>query len=217
MSAATVADHRHLTRINTMQARAASATCDLFRQQQPQGGCLALNAASEASYTRERMFISQALSFILERGSYPRSRTTRGRATLSGNHQRLLHRSGPVRGFYGAGEDPYAPSVNIDLRKGRRRCRTWATAIPTRLLPDGWGSGGNRRFTFNGSCASGRGQPYARPLPAPASAMSTGRPMGSVKSTMEPGEASCWPFAEPGSLPDPLAAQAAVTSVCSHR
>ena len=122
-----VADHRHLTRINTMQARAAEVPLVIFSDNNSRKEVVsALNAGVRGFlYAGTDVHLArQALSFILERGSYfPAVQARRGRSPPPS--QVIINNSrteaAPSADPAGAGEDPVAaPSVNIDLSERQK-------------------------------------------------------------------------------------------------
>jgi DNA-binding NarL/FixJ family response regulator len=122
-----VADPRHLTRINTMQARAAEVPLVIFSDNISRDEVVsALNAGARGFlYAGTDVHLArQALSFILERGSYfPPFQAPRGRspppslAIVNDSRAEAAPSADPA----GAGEDLIAaPSMNIDL-SGRQK------------------------------------------------------------------------------------------------
>jgi len=118
-----VADHRHLTRIHTMQGRAAEVPLVIFSDNNSCDEVVsALNAGVRGFlYAGTDVHLArQALSFILERGSYfPPVEARRGRSPPPS--PAIIAEAAPSADPAGAGEDLMAaPSVNFDLSERQK-------------------------------------------------------------------------------------------------
>ncbi len=124
---ASLADHKHLKRIKTLRARAAEVPLVIFSDNNSRKEVLsALNAGAQGFlYAGTDVHLAQqALSFILEGGSYfpaaaqaRRGPTAPAAAIINDSRAETV----PPADTGGAGEDPVAaPSANIDLTERQK-------------------------------------------------------------------------------------------------